>query len=355
MITPPTCFLHDYSHKSCNSCCIFCSAEGWSHCVSRTNSNGSSESKQNGEHVSDPLRPKVPLRHENRPNITIYDWPLRQGRTKLAEMEESKQQLNEPDRVTVLELEVKSLREELAKSREQINQLQEQEKILRERLADQVHNQFTMRSGQVFEDLNLGDQRPTSLISAYHDLYREGRVDTLDALDVMPELHGLDILKMKILFSVVVLSFRCVQQTILDLKSKLRLLLCLPEKDLDPVSADMEININNYLIKSIERYNLGPIVEEVKESIANTLYEFPGLKNCTRLKEFTEMTVRIAWGLSVQTPPYLIVYESRKFQSHQHTRFHTSISDLDDIKSFLWPSLIDGQSGECVSKGVVIT
>ncbi|KAH9489062.1 hypothetical protein Btru_059374 [Bulinus truncatus] len=47
-------------------------------------------------------------------------------------MEESKQQLNEPDRVTVLELEVKSLREELAKSREQINQLQEQEKILRD-------------------------------------------------------------------------------------------------------------------------------------------------------------------------------------------------------------------------------
>ncbi|KAI8774555.1 CAunnamed protein product [Biomphalaria glabrata] len=112
--------------------------------------------------------------------------------------------LTTQEKIALLEQEVQSLKEALAKSMDTIGQLQEQEKLLRERLADQVHNQFTMRSGQVFEDLNLGAHRPTSLISAYHDLYREGRVDTLDALDEIPELHGLDILKMKILFSVVV-------------------------------------------------------------------------------------------------------------------------------------------------------
>ncbi|KAK0070471.1 hypothetical protein Bpfe_000454 [Biomphalaria pfeifferi] len=268
--------------------------------------------------------------------------------------------LTTQEKIALLEQEVQSLKEALAKSMDTIGQLQEQEKLLRERLADQVHNQFTMRSGQVFEDLNLGAHRPTSLISAYHDLYREGRVDTLDALDEIPELHGLDILKMKILFSVVVLAFRCVQQKILDLKSQLRHLLCLPEPEISdrdsvPLYADMEQHINQYFIKSADRYNLTSVIHEVSESICSTLYEYPGLKTCSQLKDYTELAVKIAWGLSIQNPPYLIMYESRKYQPHSHTRFHTSDSDLDEIKSFLWPFLIDGHSGECVAKGVVIT
>ena len=72
------------------------------------------------------------------------------------------------------------------------------------RLADQIHTRFTSRPTQALEDLSLGAVRPTSLVRAYDDLYREGRVDSLDALDTLPELTGLDILKMKILFSVIV-------------------------------------------------------------------------------------------------------------------------------------------------------
>lgn len=57
-----------------------------------------------------------------------------------------------------------------------------------------------------FEDLSLGDKRPTALISKYGDLYSQGRVDALDALDALDELAGLDDLKGKLLFSVVVVS-----------------------------------------------------------------------------------------------------------------------------------------------------
>ena len=79
------------------------------------------------------------------------------------------------------------------------------------RLAGQVYRQFTHQPTSSLEDLSLGELRPTALIRCYDNLYREGRVDTLDALDSLPELHGLDVLKMKILFSVVVVRLSAVR------------------------------------------------------------------------------------------------------------------------------------------------
>ena len=57
-----------------------------------------------------------------------------------------------------------------------------------------------------FEDIALGTQRPTELVRRYGDLYLDGRVDALDALDRLDPLRDLDVLKMKILFSVIVVS-----------------------------------------------------------------------------------------------------------------------------------------------------
>ena len=57
-----------------------------------------------------------------------------------------------------------------------------------------------------FEDITLGTQRPTELIRRYGDLYLDSRVDALDALDRLGPLRDLDVLKMKILFSVIVVS-----------------------------------------------------------------------------------------------------------------------------------------------------
>lgn len=263
--------------------------------------------------------------------------------------------------VSLLEQEIRYLREELSQSREQIRKLQDQEKQLRERLADRVHQQFTTKNNSAFEDLNLGSLRPTALIRSYDDLYREGRVDTLDALDSLPELRGLDILKMKILFSVVVLAFRCVQQALYELKGKIRHLLCLPQphetqrQPPQPIFATMEHSINDYLCKTIDTYDLDPIVHDVCQNIYATLYDYPGLKSCAGLVDYTKNTVRLAWGLSVQDPPYYIVYDLRTFQASALTRFHTSDSESTNVRSFLWPMLVEGQSGQCVAKGVVIT
>lgn len=79
--------------------------------------------------------------------------------------------------------------------------------MIRCRLAEQAQR-FVERGGGPghFENVALGDKRPTALIRRYGNLYAQARVDTLDALDNLPELHDAEELKSKLLFSVIVVS-----------------------------------------------------------------------------------------------------------------------------------------------------
>ena len=96
------------------------------------------------------------------------------------------------------------------------------------------------------------------------------------------------------------------------------------------------------------------MLQEVCQQIYATLYDYPCLKACSGLLEYVSQCVRVAWGLCVQRLPYTISYESQTFNDGVHTRFHTSDADSEQIKSYLWPALVDAQ-GVCVSRAVVIT
>lgn len=56
------------------------------------------------------------------------------------------------------------------------------------------------------------DKRPSALIRRYGSLYAQARIDTLDALEKLPQLSDCDELKSKLLFSVVVVSGQRVEQ-----------------------------------------------------------------------------------------------------------------------------------------------
>jgi len=97
------------------------------------------------------------------------------------------------------------------------------------------------------------------------------------------------------------------------------------------------------------------IFQEVCGQIYATLYDYPCLKECSGLETYISSCVRIAWGLSVQNPPYLLAYDSRKYSPQMHTRFHTADPNCEDITNFLWPGLTEGYGGPCVHKAVIIT
>ena len=46
------------------------------------------------------------------------------------------------------------------------------------------------------------------MVRCYGNLYSQGRVNALEALDAIPQLHGASELKSKILFSIVVVGYR---------------------------------------------------------------------------------------------------------------------------------------------------
>ena len=59
-----------------------------------------------------------------------------------------------------------------------------------------------------FENVSLeGGARATQLVRRYGNLYSEARLDALDALDSLDEVSQFDDLKVKILYSVLVVRF----------------------------------------------------------------------------------------------------------------------------------------------------
>ena len=57
----------------------------------------------------------------------------------------------------------------------------------------------------------------------------------------------------------------------------------------------------------------------------------------------------------LQTPQYVIEYDSRSFQPDCHVRFHGSNAESNHVWTYLWPALREGKGGPCVHKAVVIT
>ena len=54
-------------------------------------------------------------------------------------------------------------------------------------------------------------------------------------------------------------------------------------------------------------------------------------------------------------PPYVIEYETRTFVPDRHVRFHASNPGEQSIRTYLWPALMEGKTGPCVHKAVVLT
>ncbi|RWS03371.1 uncharacterized protein B4U79_12865 [Dinothrombium tinctorium] len=254
--------------------------------------------------------------------------------------------------------EIETLRRELVKAKQTIFEMQEKEQKLKDRLAEQA--QRMLERGLRFENVCLGERRPTALIRKFGNLYAQARVDTLDALDSLHQLKDAEELKSKLLFSVVVLAFRSVQKTIADIKQQIAQLLQISDSGSNKMNKEaineLQISVNHYLKSSCDCFNTAKNVEEVCNQIYATLYDYPCLKSCDGLTMYVRDCVRIGWALTTQTPPFVIEYETRYFRRDMHIRFHTSNQDSDVIKTYLWPALLEeGANGACVHKGVVIT
>ena len=109
------------------------------------------------------------------------------------------------------------IKNELSQAQKTVFTLEDSEKMLRERLADEKHRSLTLekvasiQKQKSLPKVNGGysalDERPAHLVRRYGELYSQLRLETLDSLDKLPPLVNSDELKIKLLFSVVVVSF----------------------------------------------------------------------------------------------------------------------------------------------------
>jgi len=267
-----------------------------------------------------------------------------------------------------LRQELSNLKTELVKSQDSYKRLAQREKILQDRLAAQAL--YVLEKSGKFENINSVELRPSQIVTMFEELYSQARVDAMDALDELPELEELDDLKTKILYSVIVLSFRAAQRALESLKGKIRLTLHMPntdqeededEDDFSPqhqrrlLAKGIEDVIGDWLRKTALEFELLDCLAEVKEQLQATLFDFPSLKNCPALTTFIASAISIAWCCSVQSPPLIIEYTTLDFKTEFHSRFITADAENEKIVSYVWPGLLDEETGTCLSRAVVIT
>lgn len=260
-----------------------------------------------------------------------------------------------------VEEEVSRLKSCLDRAKNSISFLKERERKLKDRLQEALQRNAELASSSlnavstvsVIYDVHNGDRRPANLVRSFGELYSVARLETLDALDAIDELLDAEELKNKLLFSVVVLSFRSATACLEKIREQMRRILQLRSNS--SVGKEMENAFQTYMRRAWESFDLAKNIEEVTAQIWATLYDYPCLKDCPGLRIYIDRCVRVSWGLVNQIPQYAIEYETRVFQPDLHVRFHTSENGEKSIRTYLWPALREGKTGPCVHKAVVLT
>ena len=99
-------------------------------------------------------------------------------------------------------------------------------------------------------------------------------------------------------------------------------------------------------------------MQETESQLFEKYSEPPAYTKIKKLQPFRlylEECVRVAWELSVQTPPMVINFSEREFSSDLHTRFFNANKDHSNIVQYLWPTLLQSSSGPILVRGVVMT
>ncbi|XP_035721614.1 uncharacterized protein LOC118441395 isoform X1 [Vespa mandarinia] len=221
-------------------------------------------------------------------------------------------------------------------------------------VANKRHEVFNReKSSQV---LISGDLPVERLSKRYSMLYAQAHLHTLDALDTLRPLNDAPELKAKILYSVVVLSWR-----LAGMVQTYRRLEALNILNGTTTSVPSVANIEECIIRQLATSGAQSGVEEVAEQVINqlerTLYDLPCLKECTEIKRYASMCAGLAWVcLARNTPLVLDVAQDIEFRKEVHLRHHSSSNPNGTrIKSVLWPGLREGYQGSCLHKAVVIT
>ncbi|CAB3222906.1 unnamed protein product [Arctia plantaginis] len=200
----------------------------------------------------------------------------------------------------------------------------------------------------------------SKLISQYAAVWSRAADETLPALAALDQLRHTPHLKYKIIFSVVVLSFRAAISLRDRRLTEVQALLGVDVESTpsDPSLTRLTASAIRVLHQTAHSFPLGEAERTVVNQVVSTLREYPCLSSCGALHALVAAACRAAWTISLHSPPLRIDTDFTPvvMNPEKHVRFTSSDgrdrrSDL--IKSFVWPALMDGN--RCVFRAVVLT
>ncbi|XP_052744968.1 uncharacterized protein LOC112053263 [Bicyclus anynana] len=208
-------------------------------------------------------------------------------------------------------------------------------------------------------DSDDSHQQPdrSKLVSQYAAVWSRAADEVLPALAALEPLKPTPNLKYKIVFSIVVLSFRAAislrDKRLIEVKS---LLGC--DSDDTPGASGLVAAATRLLRSTAHSFPLGDAERTVVNQVVSTLREYPCLAACGALHALVAAACRAAWALSLHAPPLRIDTDFTPVVMNPEKHVRYSLADArerrsDLIKSFVWPALMDGN--RCVFRAVVLT
>ncbi|XP_076630620.1 uncharacterized protein LOC143346429 [Colletes latitarsis] len=208
-----------------------------------------------------------------------------------------------------------------------------------------------------FSSLTSGDVTAERLAERYAALYGHAHLHTLDALDALEALKDAPDLKAKILYSVVVLSWRLAGMIQTSRYLEALKVLNGAGTATHTATPGLEECVKRQLATSGARTGSREVAEQVVSQLERTLYDFPCLRGSVEVKSYAIACSSLAWAcLSRATPLVLDVAQALEFRRDLHVRHHGSPNPNGTrIKTVLWPGLREGCQGPCLHRAVVLT
>ncbi|KAL5284312.1 hypothetical protein ACFFRR_006537 [Megaselia abdita] len=156
------------------------------------------------------------------------------------------------------------------------------------------------------DDSATHNSEESDLVNSFKKLYTQSRTETLEALDHLPQLKQSHSLKEKILFSIIVLSFRSTHSLRERKVVEVRRTLCCILESSDEKTLSLDRAVRAHLYDTIDTFPLGDVERQVSNQVLSTLHEYPCLETCTPLVHYISVCVRLAWKMINQKVPYYL-------------------------------------------------
>ncbi|TMS36003.1 hypothetical protein L596_003275 [Steinernema carpocapsae] len=252
------------------------------------------------------------------------------------------------DHVLHLNFQINTLKSELNENRKKIYSLEQQNKNL------SVGCPKPDYSGASQYYASSTEEEITDLNRRFRDLYEKNRHVVMGALDELPEFADSEELKAKTVFSVIVLTYRSVHDTVK--RDRVWSILDAAE---DCNRGELDNALYRHLYNEAQSQHGMDNAKEVTSQIWSVLYDFPSLKTCTCFNRFILDCVDVVWavvaGINGNQPRLKIEYESYQFDPAKHLRTPNSNPRASVIKRYLWPSLSEPTTGRIHLKAIVVT